>query len=92
MSEASRPWEKDAPPPYTVGDRGPRVEIPIEEFGIDAEEEFVIRDLLTDTTYTWKGSWNYVELNPHVNPAHVFRIERGAHSRLPAPSGVPKHA
>ncbi|HEX6064127.1 MAG TPA: alpha-1,4-glucan--maltose-1-phosphate maltosyltransferase, partial [Longimicrobiales bacterium] len=52
------------------------VNIPLEEFGIEAEEEFVVRDLLTDATYTWKGGWNYVELNPQVNPAHVFRIER----------------
>jgi starch synthase (maltosyl-transferring) len=54
------------------------VNVPLEEFGIEVEEEFVVRDLLTDATYTWQGGWNYVELDPQVNPAHVFRIERSA--------------
>ncbi|MGQ0563164.1 MAG: hypothetical protein ACT443_14985 [Gemmatimonadota bacterium] len=52
------------------------VQLPLEDFGIGVDEPFVVRDLLSDESYTWKGEWNYVELNPLVNPAHVFRIER----------------
>jgi hypothetical protein len=60
------------------------VNIPLEEFGIEADEEFVVRDLLTGATYTWKGGWNYVELNPQVNPAHIFSIERSSHNESDA--------
>jgi starch synthase (maltosyl-transferring) len=33
-------------------------------------------DLLTGARHTWRGPRNYVQLNPHVMPAHVFRIRR----------------
>jgi starch synthase (maltosyl-transferring) len=34
----------------------------------------VVHDLLGDARYTWQGAWNYVELDPNVVPAHIFRI------------------
>jgi starch synthase (maltosyl-transferring) len=30
--------------------------------------------LLNDRTYEWHGEWNFVELNPKLTPAHIFRI------------------
>ena len=33
-------------------------------------------DLLTDAYYTWQGSRNYVQIDPHSVPAHVFVIRR----------------
>ena len=48
---------------------GPTVET-LEQFG-----ECPL-DLLTDARYLWKGRWNYVELNPHIMPAHIFRLRR----------------
>jgi starch synthase (maltosyl-transferring) len=45
------------------------------EFGL-AGEEFEVRDLLGGGRYKWKGSKNYVELNPHALPAHVFLVHR----------------
>jgi starch synthase (maltosyl-transferring) len=53
------------------------VELPLEDFGIAEDEPFVVHDLLTDARYTWRGPWNYLELNPFALPAHVFRVERG---------------
>jgi len=50
------------------------VELPLERLGLDPHEPFEVEDLLTGAQYTWRGAWNYVELNPHVSPAHVFRI------------------
>ena len=26
--------------------------------------------------FLWQGGSNYVELNPHVLPAHIFRVRR----------------
>ncbi len=37
-----------------------------------------LHDLLSGGRYTWNGGRNYVELNPHTLPAHVFRVDRRA--------------
>ncbi|MGH7506397.1 MAG: alpha-1,4-glucan--maltose-1-phosphate maltosyltransferase, partial [Longimicrobiales bacterium] len=54
------------------------VEVPIADFGIADDEVYEVHDLLSDARYRWRGAWNYVELNPGVVPAHVFRIESAA--------------
>jgi starch synthase (maltosyl-transferring) len=33
-----------------------------------------VRDLLGGGDYAWTGSRNYVELNPHTLPVHVFKV------------------
>lgn len=33
-----------------------------------------LHDLFTDERYTWAQEWNYVELNPHKLPFHVFHV------------------
>jgi starch synthase (maltosyl-transferring) len=52
------------------------LELPLRELGIAGDTPFEVHDLLADARYTWSGAWNYVELNPHVVPAHIFSIER----------------
>jgi starch synthase (maltosyl-transferring) len=37
---------------------------------------YELHDLLSGGRFTWRGGRNYVELNPHTLPAHVFRVER----------------
>ena len=54
--------------------------VPLEELGIDPEEPYQVHDLLGGGRYQWRGHRNYIELNPHIVPAHVFRIERRARS------------
>ncbi|MCS6990585.1 MAG: alpha-1,4-glucan--maltose-1-phosphate maltosyltransferase [Chitinophagales bacterium] len=51
------------------------VQVPLEKIGRREDEAFVVHDLLNDARYTWRGRWNYVELNPHILPCHLFRIE-----------------
>ncbi len=34
-----------------------------------------LHDLMTDERFTWTQEWNYVELNPHKMPFHLFKIE-----------------
>ena len=36
--------------------------------------EISIHDLLSDKLYEWRGEWNFVELNPDISPAHIFRL------------------
>jgi starch synthase (maltosyl-transferring) len=44
--------------------------------GIAADEVYEVTDLLTGTRYTWRGSRNYVRLDPNERVAHLFRITR----------------
>ena len=52
------------------------VDLPLDELGIDPAQPYQAHDLLGQGRYLWHGSHNYVELNPHVLPAHIFRIRR----------------
>lgn len=52
------------------------VELPLAELGIDAGHSYQVHDLLTDARYIWNGPQNYVELDPRVVPAHIFRVRR----------------
>ena len=48
----------------------------LEALGIDPEQPWQVQDLLTDARYMWRGGRNYVELDPHKSPAHIFRVRR----------------
>ncbi|HEY3117613.1 MAG TPA: alpha-1,4-glucan--maltose-1-phosphate maltosyltransferase [Chloroflexota bacterium] len=56
------------------------VQLDLDWLGLDAETPFQVHDLLTDARYLWQGSRNYVELDPHVLPAHIFRVRRRVRS------------
>ena len=40
------------------------------------EGHYQVHDLLSDSRYLWHGPRNFVELNPSVVPAHIFRLRR----------------
>jgi len=50
------------------------LEISLKCLGLEPDQPFQVHDLLGDARFLWHGSRNYVEINPHVVPAHVFRI------------------
>ncbi len=52
------------------------VDVPIAVMGIEANEPYEVNDLLTGMRYTWRGSRNYVRLDPNERVAHLFRITR----------------
>jgi starch synthase (maltosyl-transferring) len=52
------------------------VHVPVEQFGQMESNEYRVQDLLSGTTYTWRGQRNYVELDPPVQPAHIFLVRR----------------
>jgi starch synthase (maltosyl-transferring) len=58
------------------GRQGSVVHLDLDELGLRADQTFRVRDLVGGGRYTWHGSRNYVELDPHTMPAHVFAIER----------------
>jgi starch synthase (maltosyl-transferring) len=52
------------------------VDVPIEHFGQMDSDVYTVRDLLSGATYTWRGRRNYVELDPKVQPGHIFLVRR----------------
>jgi len=52
------------------------VTVPCAELGIESDQPYLVHDLLSDDKYIWQSERNFVELNPHVLPAHVFRVHR----------------
>lgn len=52
------------------------IHVPVEDFGFLEGDTYQVHDLLSGERYLWRGSRNYVELDPHLRPAHIFRIRR----------------
>jgi starch synthase (maltosyl-transferring) len=52
--------------------------------GLDWHERFSVTDEITGARYDW-GQFNYVELDPYREPAHVFSVEFGRPVQLPPP-------
>jgi starch synthase (maltosyl-transferring) len=52
------------------------VHVPLADFGIADNEPYVVEDLITGEQFSWRGARNFVSLDPHHRPAHIFRIRR----------------
>jgi starch synthase (maltosyl-transferring) len=52
------------------------VDVPIDQFGQMESDVYQVQDLLSGVTYAWRGRRNYVELDPQIQPAHIFRVRR----------------
>jgi starch synthase (maltosyl-transferring) len=52
------------------------IHLPLQSLGLQPDRPYQIYDLLNDAQYTWRGEYNYVEINPHVTPGHIFRVEQ----------------
>jgi starch synthase (maltosyl-transferring) len=50
------------------------VNLGLDALHLGSEESFQVHDLLTDAHYVWHGPRNFVDLNPVVLPAHVFKV------------------
>jgi starch synthase (maltosyl-transferring) len=52
------------------------IDLPLGALHLDLRQPYEMHDLLTDAKYVWRGSRNYVELNPQRLPAHIFCLRR----------------
>src|SRR5207302_1471436 len=50
------------------------VTLDLDALGITWNDGVTVRDLLTGAKYEW-GERNYVRLDPHTTPAHIFLVE-----------------
>ena len=52
------------------------IDLDLDALRIDVSRPFQVHDLLSGARFTWHSGRNYVQLNPHIVPAHIFRIRR----------------
>ena len=57
--------------PHNVREGWTSLDLPA--LGIAWADEFDVEDLLSGATYHW-GQYNYVRLDPHDHPAHIFAV------------------
>jgi starch synthase (maltosyl-transferring) len=50
------------------------ISVPTGDWGLADDQLYQVEDLLSGARYTWRGSANWVRLDPQVHPAHVFRV------------------
>ncbi|MFN7918197.1 MAG: alpha-1,4-glucan--maltose-1-phosphate maltosyltransferase [Vicinamibacterales bacterium] len=50
------------------------VEVPLALIAAGDQDAFTAHDLLTGTTFTWRGARNYVRLDPGLRQAHVMQL------------------
>jgi starch synthase (maltosyl-transferring) len=50
------------------------VDLDLSALGLESARPYQVHDLISDARYLWHGSRNFVELNPYIVPAHIFRI------------------
>jgi starch synthase (maltosyl-transferring) len=56
------------------------LKLPVNQFGLDDHKTFQMHDLISNARYMWHAGENYLELDPNVVPAHIFRIRRRVRS------------
>jgi starch synthase (maltosyl-transferring) len=52
------------------------IDLDLSALQVDANRPFQAHEVLSGARYTWHGARNYVQLNPQIVPAHIFRIRR----------------
>ena len=56
--------------------QGGWLELPLGELGLDPGQPYQVHDLLGEARFLWHGPRNYVELDPKMAPAYIFRLRR----------------
>jgi starch synthase (maltosyl-transferring) len=52
------------------------LELPVADLGLDPDQPYQVHDLLTEARYFWTGTRNFVQVDPAVVPAHLFRLRK----------------
>lgn len=52
----------------------------LDELGVKENDTFQVHDLLTGARYLWRGTKNFVRLDPGQLPAAIFRLQRRVRS------------
>ena len=52
------------------------IRVPLAALGLEPGNSFMVYDLLSNDRFMWHGEDNYIELDPQVAPAYIFRVHR----------------
>jgi starch synthase (maltosyl-transferring) len=52
------------------------LEFPLHELGIPHDKTFQVEELLSGRKHMWRGRRHIADLDPHKNPAEIYRITR----------------
>jgi starch synthase (maltosyl-transferring) len=50
--------------------------LPLEDFGLEENQSYLVHDLIGDDKFIWQGGRNYIDLDPHVLPGRIFRLRK----------------
>jgi starch synthase (maltosyl-transferring) len=50
------------------------IELPLAEFGLPADADFVLEEAFTGRVMTCRGGRQHLHLDPETNPALIFRL------------------
>jgi len=50
------------------------IHLNLRRLGIGEDEPFTVKDLIDSREYVWRGAYNYVALDPHYMPVHIFHV------------------
>jgi starch synthase (maltosyl-transferring) len=62
-----------------------RVRLPLEDWGIGPEERYQADELIAGQRHFWKGEVQAIRLDPRVEPAAIFRLDRFPHKDYGTP-------
>jgi len=54
---------------------GANLTLSLNELGISPNENYIVEELITGQKLLWKGATNYIELDPQIEPAAIFKIQ-----------------
>ncbi len=52
------------------------IDLDLAALHLEADRTYQVHDLLSNARHAWHGPRNYVQINPHTVPAHIFKIRR----------------
>jgi len=73
--------------PFNVAEATVALDLPA--LGFDWHSRLDVTDLLSGAHYEW-GQYNYVRLDPHEEPAHIFVVRPAAHALAPRAAVEPQ--
>ncbi len=52
------------------------ISIPLHDLGVQDWQTYKVKDLVSGEKYYWRGSTNFVRLDPKAEPAHIFELKK----------------
>jgi starch synthase (maltosyl-transferring) len=52
------------------------IDVHLHALGLQPDMDYSVHDLLSQQRFTWRNGRNFVQLDPHYSPAHVFLVQQ----------------